>query len=79
MAMLFRIMVLPALGGETIMPRWPRPIGATRFMRRVERVWGLVSRLMRTLGKMGVRRSKLGRILATSGSTLLTASTRRSP
>jgi len=29
-AMFCSIMVLPALGGETTRPRWPRPIGATR-------------------------------------------------
>ena len=30
--------VLPALGGETIRPRWPLPIGATRSMTRVVRM-----------------------------------------
>ena len=33
--------VLPALGGETIRPRWPLPIGATRSMIRVVRTFGL--------------------------------------
>ena len=32
--MCFRMVVLPALGGETISPRCPRPIGATRLIRR---------------------------------------------
>ena len=33
-AMFCRSIVLPALGGETISPRWPLPIGATRSMAR---------------------------------------------
>ncbi len=28
------MMVLPAFGGETTSPRWPRPIGETRSMIR---------------------------------------------
>ena len=30
LAICFMTVVLPALGGETIRPRWPLPIGATR-------------------------------------------------
>ena len=33
--------VLPAFGGETIRPRWPLPIGATRLSSRVERMFGV--------------------------------------
>jgi hypothetical protein len=33
-----RIVVFPALGGETIRPRWPRPIGAIRLINRGARV-----------------------------------------
>jgi len=33
-AMACRTMVLPALGGDTMRPRWPLPIGATRSMIR---------------------------------------------
>ena len=29
-----KIIVLPAFGGDTISPRWPLPIGATRSMIR---------------------------------------------
>ena len=41
LAMACRIIVLPALGGETMRPRWPLPIGATRSMTRVGQVAGL--------------------------------------
>ena len=68
--------VLPAFGGETIRPRWPLPTGATRFRSRVERMFGVVSRLIISSGKIGVSVSKFGRRRATSGSTPLTASTR---
>ena len=68
--------VLPAFGGETISPRCPRPIGATRLSSRVERMFGCVSRLISSSGKIGVSVSKLGRRRAVSGSTPLTASTR---
>ena len=30
--MFCNMMVFPAFGGETIMPRWPLPMGATRSM-----------------------------------------------
>ena len=30
----FRTVVLPALGGDTMRPRWPLPMGATRSMAR---------------------------------------------
>ena len=42
-AICFMIVVLPALGGDTIMPRWPMPIGEMRSMiarRHVGRVVG---------------------------------------
>ena len=35
LAIFFRMVVLPALGGETIMPRWPLPIGAMMSRRRM--------------------------------------------
>ena len=34
LASFFRMVVLPALGGETIRPRWPLPIGHSRSMMR---------------------------------------------
>ena len=71
--------VLPAFGGETISPRWPLPIGATRLIRRWLRFFGSVSRLISSTGKIGVRSSKTGRRRAVSGSTPLTASTRSRP
>ena len=33
-AMSLRIVVLPAFGGDTMRPRWPLPIGATRSITR---------------------------------------------
>ena len=33
-AIVFITVVLPALGGDTMMPRWPLPIGQTRSMIR---------------------------------------------
>src|SRR6266487_4348199 len=44
LAMDLRSMVLPAFGGETIKPRCPRPMGATRLMIRPEMFAGPVSR-----------------------------------
>ena len=33
-AMIWRMRVLPALGGETMRQRWPRPIGAMMSIAR---------------------------------------------
>ena len=43
-------MVLPALGGETIRPRWPLPIGAMRSMMRWVSLVGSVSMRRRSCG-----------------------------
>src|SRR6266700_2354680 len=44
LAIACRIIVLPALGGETISPRWPFPMGLIRSMIRVVRMpWALAS------------------------------------
>ena len=43
LAMACMIIVLPALGGETIRPRWPLPIGATMSMIRPIRLFDSVS------------------------------------
>jgi hypothetical protein len=75
-AIAFSSIVLPAFGGETIKPRCPRPIGATRLRSRVERMFGAVSRLISSSGKMGVSESNDGRRRAVSASMPLTASTR---
>ena len=53
-------MVLPALGGETIRPRWPLPIGATRSMTRVVRLPGSVSRRSRSCGYSGRQLVEVG-------------------
>ncbi len=50
LAISLRRIVLPALGGETIKPRCPLPIGARRSMIRVENLSGCVSRVIRSWG-----------------------------
>ena len=42
--------VLPALAGATMRPRWPLPIGATRSMIRVVMMLGSVSSRRRSCG-----------------------------
>src|SRR5918997_1134355 len=53
-----RIVVFPAFGGETMRPRWPLPIGATRSTTRGARSFGFHSRRRRSIGYSGVRSSK---------------------
>jgi len=77
LAMDLRSIVLPALGGETIRPRWPRPMGATILMSLPDKASGRVSRSMSLSGKMGVKETKLGRERASSGLMSFIASTRR--
>ena len=79
LAICLRSIVLPALGGDTISARWPLPSGLTRLIRRCERFLGSVSRLISSIGWIGVSASKCGRRLAASGSTPLTESTRTRP
>jgi hypothetical protein len=43
-------MVFPAFGGETINPRWPLPIGATRSITRVVSEAASCSRRSRSCG-----------------------------
>ncbi len=54
----FSSVVLPALGGDTIMPRCPLPTGLTRSMTRIATLQPDVSSRMRSLGNMGVMSSK---------------------
>ncbi len=68
--------VLPALGGETIRPRWPLPIGATRSMIRVVRFFCSVSSRSRACGYNGVSLPNSGRAMACSGVCPLTLSSR---
>src|SRR6266550_2972491 len=42
-AIAFSRNVLPAFGGETISPRWPRPIGEIRLIRRPGRTGDVVA------------------------------------
>ena len=42
-AMVFITVVLPALGGDTMRPRWPLPIGDTRSMMRAVMFVGIGS------------------------------------
>ena len=67
--------VLPALGGETMRPRWPFPIGATRSMIRVLSTLGSVSSRSRFCGYSGVSLPNSSRLRASSTLWPLMAST----
>ena len=73
-AICLRMVVLPAFGGETTMPRWPFPIGATMSMIRSATDTGPFSSRNRSSGKSGVSLSKFGRTRAASTSIPLTLS-----
>ena len=77
--MLLSSIVLPALGGLTISARWPLPSGLTRLTSRWLRFLGSDSRLISSIGWIGVRSLKYGRRRAVSVSTPLTLSTRIRP
>ncbi len=68
--------VLPALGGDTMSPRWPLPMGATRSMIRVVSTPGSVSRRSRSWGYSGVSFPNSSRPRASSTGWPLTESTR---
>ena len=51
-------MVLPARGGLTIKPRWPKPIGTIKSTTRIFNSSASVSSTMRLSGCSGVRSSK---------------------
>ena len=70
-----RTIVLPALGADTMRPRWPLPIGATRSMIRAVPDGFPSSSRRRCWGYNGVRSSKCGRARANSGGMPLTVST----
>ena len=65
----FRTVVLPALGGETIIPRWPLPIGEIRSTIRATMLALSpgTSSFSFWSGNSGVSSSKRGRALASSG------------
>ena len=58
LAICLRTVVFPAFGGETTIPRWPLPIGATRSMIRSVIAVGPFSRRNRSSGNSGVSFSK---------------------
>src|ERR1039458_7598602 len=62
-----RIIVLPAFDGDTMRPRWPLPIGATRSMIRVVMMPGSVSSRSRSCGYSGTSLAKSGRALGCPG------------
>ena len=59
-AMFFRTVVLPALAGDRIRPRWPLPTGAMRLMSRWVRFFWSISRSNISSGKTGTSESKCG-------------------
>jgi hypothetical protein len=77
-AICFMTVVLPALGGDTIRPRWPLPIGESRSTIRAVRLSlsPVISSASFESGNRGVRSSKRGRCLASSGSIPETVSIR---
>ena len=74
-----RIVVLPALGGETIKPRWPLPMGLTMSIARPVMESLPCSILSGSLGYTGVRSENLGRCLTSSGSKPLIERSLASP
>ncbi len=50
LAIVFSNIVLPALGGATIIPLCPFPIGAIRSINLVDKPCELISRLILSLG-----------------------------
>ena len=81
LAIVFITVVLPALGGDTMMPRWPLPIGDTRSMIRAVMFVGsfLSSSISFESGNNAVRSSKFGRRFASSGLAPLTVYTSSRP
>ena len=73
-----RIIVLPALGGETIRPRWPLPMGQIRSMIRVVMLVGSVSSRSLSCGYSGTSLENSGRDADRSGSRPSTLSSRTS-
>ena len=63
----FNKVVLPALGGETIIPLCPFPTGLTKSITRIATLQPGVSRRILSLGKIGVISSKESLLQASSG------------
>ena len=74
-AMSLSTVVLPALGGDTMRPRWPLPMGAVRSMTRAVVVFFPCSMSRRSSGNTGVRSANFGRKAMISGAMSLTADT----
>ena len=70
------MMVLPALGGEVMRPRAPRPIGAMRSRTRPTSSSGRVSMMSFSVGSVAVRFWKWVRRATAMGSVPSTVSTR---
>ena len=73
-AIVFMIVVLPAFGGDTMIPRWPLPIGEIKSMMRAVMLLGSEGFSSRNFssGNNAVRSSNRGLVLALSGSPPLT-------
>ena len=72
------MIVLPALGGDTISMRCPSPMGETMSMTRVSVSFGVVSITSRSSGSMTVRFWKSVRAAACCGGSPSTVSVRMS-
>ena len=67
-AIAFSRVVLPAFGGDTIIPLCPFPIGESRSTIRIATGAPVSSSEIRSFGKIGVRSSNGFRFAATDGS-----------
>ena len=74
-AICLRRVVFPVLGGETIMPLCPLPIGARRLIILIGIGAPSPSSSILSLGKIGVISSKLLRAAMTAGSSSFTLAT----
>src|SRR5690625_7678739 len=70
------MVVLPALGGETISARCPLPIGVIKAITRVVSTFGVVSKRKRWFGYTGGSLENCGRRVACSGARPLTVARR---
>ena len=66
LAICFSNVVLPVLGGATMRPRWPLPMGVTRSSTRMDSSSRVVSSLMRSSGSREITRENGNRSRASS-------------
>ena len=75
LAIFFNSVVLPTLGGATIIPLWPFPIGEIKSIILIEYSVGNVSNLILSFGYIGIRSSNFFLLYAFSGASPFTSPT----